>query len=85
MSKNRKQQKNKNQMELYDRFGRKPESATAGGIGKAQIPGVELLSRLERQRTLSTRVVSLLETALVRRNVCRVGGDGGFIIRLLPD
>jgi hypothetical protein len=85
MSKNRKQQKNKNQMELFDRFGRRPESATAEGIGKVQIPGVELLSRLERQRALTTRVVSLLETALVRRNVCRVvWGDGG-LLRLLPD
>jgi group II intron reverse transcriptase/maturase len=78
MSKNRKQQKNKNQMELFDRFGRKPESATAGGIGKAQIPGVELLSRLERQRALTTKLLEeIVDYANLNKAYKQVVGNGG--------
>ena len=58
MSKSRKRQKNnKSQMELFDSTGRNPESVTTDGIGVGQTMGVELLSRLERQRTLTSNIM----------------------------
>ncbi|MGD8780532.1 MAG: reverse transcriptase domain-containing protein [Ignavibacteria bacterium] len=78
MSKNRKQQKNKNQMELFDRFGRKPEPATAEGIGKEQARGVELLSRLERQKALTTNILEeIVEHANLNKAYKQVVGNRG--------
>ncbi|MBU2445657.1 MAG: hypothetical protein KJ666_08805 [Bacteroidetes bacterium] len=58
MRKNRKRQKNRDsrQLELFDCQQKRPEESKTGGIGKEIHSGVELLSRLERERTLTSSI-----------------------------
>ena len=68
-------------MELFDSTGRNPESVTADGIGDGQAMGVELLSRLERQRTLTSNimeeVVDYVNLNKSYEQVVRNGGASG--------
>ena len=52
-------------MEIFDTLGREPELATVDGINKELRTGVELLSRLERQRTLTANILE--EISLLQR------------------
>jgi hypothetical protein len=60
MRKNRKQQKNSQQIELFNKLMERPAESTASGTGKGITKGVELLLQLEMN------ISKLLETALVR-------------------
>ena len=84
MRKNRKQRKNENrwQLELFERREGKSVESPTDGIGKGINTEVELLSRLERQRTLTEnileRIVDYGNLNKSYRKTVRNGGSGGI-------
>jgi len=86
MCKNRRQQKNtkSQQLELFRREAKRPDQFPDGGTVRGNDPGVELLSRLERERTLTTNILERivdygnLNRAITQviRNDGRSGIDG---------
>jgi group II intron reverse transcriptase/maturase len=83
MRKNREQQekRNKRQLGLFDCQKNRPEESQSGGTGKGIDLGVELSSRLERERTLTThimeRIVENTNLNKAYQEVVRNGGSGG--------
>lgn len=79
MSKSREQQKNnESQMELFDSVGRAPKSVTTDGIGEGRTEGVELRSRLERQRALTSNIMEeIVNYVNMNKSYKQVVGNGG--------
>jgi len=81
MRKNRKQQKNNRQVELFDKLMKKPAESTTGGTGKGITAGDELLSLLERERALRSsimeRIVDYVNLNRAYQQVVRNGGSSG--------
>jgi group II intron reverse transcriptase/maturase len=84
MRKSRKQQKNRNsgQIDLFEKLKEKPVESTTGRTGKEINIAVELLSRLERERTLTTnimeRIVGYVNLNRANQQVVRNGGSSGI-------
>jgi retron-type reverse transcriptase len=84
MRKSRKQQKNRNsgQIDLFDKLQEKPEESTTGVTGKEIPKAVELLSRLERERTLTPnimeRIIDYVNLNRANQQVVRNGGSSGI-------
>ncbi len=86
MRKNRKQQKNSHQIELFgkeriDKLMDKPAETKTGGTGKEITSGVELLSLLERERALTEnimeRIVDYVNLNRACQRVIQNGGSSG--------
>lgn len=73
-------QKNRDsrQLELFDCQKKRPEESKTGGIGKEILSGVELLSRLERERTLTSNILErIVEYVNLNKAYQQVVGNGG--------
>ena len=86
MRKNRKQQKNRHQIELFPKgqvnnLMYKPEESKTGGTGKEIGSGSELLSVLERERALTEnimeRIVDYVNLNRACQRVIQNGGSSG--------
>lgn len=65
-------------MELFDSAGRAPKSVTSDGIGEVRTEGVELRSRLERQRTLTSNIMEeVVDYVNLNKSYKQVIGNGG--------
>jgi RNA-directed DNA polymerase len=65
-------------MEMFDTFGREPELATVDRIDKELTTGVELLSRLEGQKALTTNILEeILENVNLNKAYKQVVNNGG--------
>ena len=87
MRKNRKQQKNRHQIELFPKgqvnnLMYKPEESKTGGTGKEIGSGSELLSVLERERALTEnimeRIVDYVNLNRACQKVIQNGGQSGI-------
>ena len=87
MRKNGKQRKNKNQLDLFrirriEKTAEEPTGRTSGGTGKGKPVGVELLSLLERERTLTEnimeRIVDYVNLNRACQRVIQNGGSSGM-------
>src|SRR3990172_370954 len=79
MRKDRKQQKNKtSQLNLFNRLGETPVENTISGIGKGSTAGEELISLLERERTLTTDIMErIVEHVNLKKAFHQVVGNQG--------
>lgn len=80
MRKNREQQKNERneQLDLFINQAKRPAESTTGGTGKGRHTGVELLSRFERERALTTNIMErMLIHVNLKRAYYQVVGNGG--------
>lgn len=65
-------------MELFDSAGRAPKSVTSDGIGEVRTEGVELQSRLERQRTLTSNIMEeIVDYVNLNKSYEQVVRNGG--------
>ena len=76
MHKNRKQQKNSHQIELFgkeriDKLMDKPAESKTGGNGKEITVGVELLSLLERERALTENIMERIVDYVNLNKACQ--------------
>ena len=87
MRRNGKQRENKNQLDLFrirriEKISEGPTGRTSGGTGKGKPVGVELLSLLERERTLTEnimeRIVDYVNLNRACQRVIQNGGSSGM-------
>lgn len=78
MRKNRKQQKNSLQIELFTKQAKKPEDLKTDGISQEELPGVELFSRFQKEQALTENIMErIVDHANLKRAYYQVVSNSG--------